>query len=171
MMNLIPPQYRVAAALGLRLAAVAAVVLAVWAAYSWAWNRGADHVQGQWDAAVLKQQAAAAKTGEKRAAETVKVVTEYVDRVRVVRERGETIVKEVPVYVPADSCPLPAGWGVLHDAAATGGLPDPAVAADGPPVDPRDAAETVGRNYATCHANAERLTALQEWVRRQAAIQ
>ena len=57
---------------------------------------------------------------------TTRVVTEYVDRVQVVRERGDTITKEVPVYVTptADAaCAVPAGFVHIHDAAAAGIAP------------------------------------------------
>ncbi|MBN4688707.1 hypothetical protein, partial [Escherichia coli] len=50
-----------------------------------------------------------------------RVVTRFVDRVRVVRERGATITKEIPVYVTARAdarCDVPAGFVRVHDAAA-----------------------------------------------------
>ena len=71
----------------------------------------------------------AAAIRERRAQATVKVVTQYVDRVRVVREKGETIIKEVPVYVPVQAdaaCTINRGFVRLHDAAAAGELPEPA---------------------------------------------
>lgn len=98
-------------------------------------------------------------------------VTEYVDRVQVVRERGATITREVPVYVTAQSdarCPVPAGFVWLHDAAAQGvplaaGAGDPDAPAQG--VALSDVAGTVAGNYTTCHETAAQLTALQGWVR------
>ena len=67
------------------------------------WIKGASHVQAQWDAAIQQQALQAAAVRERQAQATVKVVTEYVDRVRVVREKGDTIIKEVPVYVPVQA--------------------------------------------------------------------
>lgn len=99
---------------------------------------------------------------------TTKVITEYVDRVRVIREKGETITKLVPVYVPL--LELPGSWRVLHDAAATGQVPDPARTADAPGTDTQVLAATVSDNYATCHANAEQLTKLQDWVLEQSKL-
>jgi hypothetical protein len=97
-----------------------------------------------------------------------RVVTVYVDRVEKVRGRTEYITKEVPVYVPADACPLPAGFRLLHDAAATGNpLPGPAAVAHAAPVPAQTAAAVVVGNYGSCHETAARLTALQEWVREQ----
>lgn len=106
--------------------------------------------------AVLKKQATVAE----------RVVTQYVDRLKIVREKSADIIKEVPVYVP-DSSFLPGGFRLFHDAAAHGEQPDASGAADAAPVAAQDVAATVAGNYAACHENAEQLIALQEWVRRQ----
>ena len=103
----------------------------------------------------------------KQQAISERVVTKYVDRVQTVYKTGATITKEIPVYVPVDSCPLPGGFRVLHDAAARGEIPDPAGIAHAAPVDARDLAGTIVDNYTSCHADAERLIALQAWVREQ----
>lgn len=103
---------------------------------------------------------------------TQRVVTEYVDRVRVVRERGETILKEVPVYVTRqadDRCPVPVGFVRLHDAAAENRVPDSGNTGDpdapAPGVALSTVAVTVAGNYAACHEIREQLTSLQDWVR------
>jgi hypothetical protein len=89
----------------------------------------------------------------------------------------KTIIREVPTYVTpaADArCVVPTGFVRLHDAAASGVPPVPAG-----PGDPDDAASgvelsavasTVAENYGVAHMNAERLTALQGWLKQQAAI-
>jgi hypothetical protein len=120
-------------------------------------------------AEVVKAKAQAAAEAHKRAqAEaSIRVVTKYVDRVKVVEGRTRTIIKEIPVYVPADSPNLPAGFRVLHDAAAQGVLPDPAGIADAAPVPAQDAAGTIAGNYGICHATAEQVRALQDWIREQ----
>ncbi|TWR01211.1 hypothetical protein FQJ85_23475 [Xanthomonas vasicola] len=59
------------------------------------------------------------------------VVTQYVDRVQIVREAGATITREIPIYVTqkADAaCAIPAGFVRLHDAAATGNPAGPPTA-------------------------------------------
>jgi hypothetical protein len=110
-----------------------AIVLLAAALIGFGWIKGAGHVQAQWDAAVQQQTLQAAAAREWQAQATVKVVTEYVDRVRVVREKGDTIIKEVPVYVPVQvdaACTINRGFVRLHDAAAAGELPEPARDAD-----------------------------------------
>lgn len=134
-------------------------------------NHGESRLQAKWDASIKAQAATVLKRAAARADATVNVVTKYVDRRIAVRERGAEIVKEVPVYVPySTACQLPGGWRLLHNAAASGALPNPASRADAPPVTAADAATTVAANYASCHETAEQLTALQAWVRAQESI-
>lgn len=157
-MSLIPWPYRL-----LALAALAVALI------GFGWVKGAVQVQTRWDAAVQQQTLQAAALRERQAQATVKVVTEYVDRVRVVREKGDTIFKEVPVYVPAQAdaaCTINRGIVRLHDAAAAGELPDPARDADASAagIALSAVAGTVAANYQTCHENAEQLRTLQAWV-------
>ncbi|CAD7721929.1 hypothetical protein LMG31884_33770 [Xanthomonas hydrangeae] len=101
---------------------------------------------------------------------STKTVVEYVDRVQIVREAGATITREIPIYVTqrADAaCAIPAGFVRMHDAAATG---DPARPPTGNPDAPAAGitlsavADTVADNYTSCHATAEQLTSLQDWI-------
>lgn len=140
------------------------------ALFGFGWFKGASRVQAQWDAAVQQRTLQVAAVRERQAQATVKVVTQYVDRVRVVREKGETIIKEVPAYVPGQAdaaCTINHGFVRLHDAAAAGNLPEPARDADAAAAGLALAAVagTVAANYQTCHENAEQLRALQVWVR------
>jgi len=157
-MNLIPWPYR-----WLAIAALAVALI------GFGWIKGASHVQVQWDAAAQQQALHVAAVRERQAQATVKVVTEYVDRVRVVREKGETIIKEVPVYVPVQAdaaCSINRGFVRLHDAAAAGELPEPARDADAVAagIALSAVAGTLAANSRTCHENAEQLRALQAWV-------
>ncbi len=158
-MSLIPWPYRL-----LALAALAVALI------GFGWVKGAGHVQARWDAAVQQQTLQATAVRERQALATVKVVTEYVDRVRIVREKGDTIIKEVPVYVPVQAdaaCTINRGFVRLHDVAAAGELPEPARDADAATagIALSAVARTVAANYQSCHENAEQLRALQAWVR------
>ncbi|MGT2493156.1 hypothetical protein ACU4GD_28260 [Cupriavidus basilensis] len=147
-----------------------ALVLALLGTYGLGRHQGAAAGRQAWQAKADADARKVAEQGERAAEKTVQVVTQYVDRVQVIREKAKSITKEVPIYVPSDSCPMPGGFRVLHDAAARGELPDPAGVADAPAAPAQDVAATVSDNYGTCHATAEQLRALQEWVRRQAAV-
>ena len=158
-MTLIPWPYRL-----LAMALLAAALI------GFGWIKGAEHVKVKWDTAVQQQTLQAATVRQKQAEATVKVVTEYVDRVRVVREKGDTIIREVVVYVPVQAdaaCTINRGFVRLHDAAAAGELPEPAGDADATAAGLAlsTVAGTVAANYQTCHENAEQLRALQAWVR------
>lgn len=99
-----------------------------------------------------------------------RVITRYVDRVRVVREQADTIIKEVPIHVTpqADSrCDVPVGFVGVHDAAARNlPLDQPARNPDAPAagVALSAVAATVTGNYGTCHEIREQLIALQAYV-------
>lgn len=157
-LSLVPWPYRL-----LIVAVLAAALVGV------GWVKGASHVQAEWDAEVVKQSLTAARVEKAQAQATVQVVTEYVDRVKIVRQAGETIIKEVPVYVPAQAdaaCVVPRGFVRLHDAAAQGVVPEPAGNSDAAPagVALSAVAGTVAENYTACRANAEQLSALQSWI-------
>jgi hypothetical protein len=144
--------------------ALAVLIAAVLAGYHY----GAKDVQVQWDKEKSKTALATAQQETAQAKVTTRVVTQYVDRVKVVHERGEKITKEVPIYVPsATTCDLPGGFRVLHDAAAQGVLPDASRIADAATVPAQDAAAVIVENYNAYHALAEQLMALQDWVKKQ----
>ena len=134
------------------------------------WLKGASYVQAKWDAATTAQQLAQAQAQIRQAEATVQVVTKYVDRLKIVRETGATIIKEVPVYVSPEAdaaCVLPRGFVRLHDAAAAGRVPEPAGGSDAAPagIALSAVASTVADNYERCHETGEQLTALQAWIR------
>lgn len=157
--RLIPPQYRILAGL---------TIVVILCAFSF--FKGAESVQQKWDTAVLEQSVRIGKTTTKQAEATVKVVTQYVDRVKVIREKGDAIIKEVPVYVPSSTPDLPPGFRLLHDSAVDGTVPDPSGLANADPVGAREATTTIAGNYKTCNAIREQLIGLQDWVRIQQAI-
>ena len=100
----------------------------------------------------------------------VRKATQYVDRIQVVREKGDPLIQEIPVYVPVQAdaaCTVHRGFVSLHDAAAAGELPTTPRDADAPAegLALSAVAVTVVSNYQTCHENAEQLKALQDWIR------
>lgn len=159
MAGLIPAPYRWLA-LALLLAAACAV----------AWFKGAAHVQIRWDLDDAQRDAAIAKRQVRVADKVANVVTRYVDRVQIVREVGETIIKEVPVYVTEESdrrCVVPAGFVSMWNGANRGELPAPDGAADeaASEVVLSDIAAQHGREAKQCRETEEQLIALQDAVR------
>jgi hypothetical protein len=71
--------------------------------------------------AQIKQEIA--ELNNQRAEATIQVVTKYIDRVKVVKEKGNVIIQEVPKYITQtdnDRCVLPDSVRMLHDAAIEG---------------------------------------------------
>lgn len=122
-------------------------------------------------AAVAQADARRLRSELEEARMSQRVVTRFVDRVRVVRERGATITKEIPVYVTARAdarCDVPAGFVRVHDAAAANlPLGEPAGDPDAPApgITLSAVADTVAGNYGTCHEIREQLIGLQDYVR------
>lgn len=75
------------------------------------------------------------------------------------------IVERVTELVPVSSCDLPAGWRMLHDAAALRTDPAPGPVDHVAPVAAQDAARTVAENYEAHHRTADRLEDCQRYVR------
>lgn len=100
-------------------------------------------------------------------------VTQYMDRERIIRLKGDTIIKEVPRYVPAQAdaaCVVPRGFVRLHDAAAAGTVPDSGAGdadASASGIALSAVASTVAGNYTDSHANSEQLSTLQQTLRDQ----
>jgi len=155
---IIPAPYRL---LGSALLAAALVSIG--------WVKGATYVQNKWDAENTRQSLQVATVKKLQAEATVQIITKYV------REARDTIIKEVSTYVPLEAdaaCVLSRDFVRLHDAAASGRLPDPAGGTDAPAagIALSTVASTVADNYERCHENAEQITALQQWIREEERI-
>lgn len=90
---------------------------------------GQHGVYKEWIAANAQAAGAAVKITAKQGEITVKTVTEYRDRIKVLEGTTTTIEKEVTRYVEnqpiATACLLDPEWVRLHNAAATGTVPEP----------------------------------------------
>ena len=115
----------------------------------------------------VAQATEAVKVIVKQGAVTERVVTKYVKVQGRTRVITNTIEREVVRYAAQNttSC-LDTDWGRLHDAAAIGAVSEAPGAADGATGAPKASAaiQTITENYGACHRNAEKLTALQQWV-------
>lgn len=111
---------------------------------------------------------------------TIEVVTKYVDRVTVVSEKADEIVREIPIYVTKEAdkhCTITDGWVFNHDRAAALSSSSPARVPKAPTkpdeatsgIELSDAAATISRNYEQCSKVMEQLKSLQEWVVKQEA--
>lgn len=96
-----------------------------------------------------------------------KVVTEYVDKVRTVKEKEYVYVDQAKNSVPSQYN-LSNGWVYIHDHSLSpqGGVPDATRASDASPSDVKDnqALATILGNYSVCLQNAQQLIGLQQYV-------
>ena len=117
----------------------------------------------EYQAAIEVSKRLAADAERKASEASARVVVEYRDRIKTIREvvPGEIQLVEV---VKQSNCELPGAWRVLHDSAASGSAAPQDSAGT---VSPADAIETVTENYRIARETAARLEALQEIVKSQ----
>ena len=77
---------------------LAVAVIALGLLYG-AYSHGKGVVQADWDKEKVETAAYVARLEANQGKETIRTITEYVDRVKVVNVKGDTIIKEVPKYV------------------------------------------------------------------------
>ena len=118
--------------------------------------------------AVIEAQRHSIETGAKQAEVSDKIVTKYVDRVKIVKKN---VVKEVKVYVKDDAnIMLSPNFRLFHDSSANNEIPSRTSNPDGKAVTVEDLANTIAGNYGICHENSATLISLQDWVREQSMI-
>jgi hypothetical protein len=131
--------------------------------------------QEKWEAKVAELKLEMAKKETASAEVTTKVITKYVTKIEVVKEKGNEIIKQVPVYITKDAdakCDVPTGFVVLHDSASRNEVPDSTRSVDAGTSEVKlsGVATTVTENYTTYHKVAEQLKSLQEWIKLQQSI-
>lgn len=103
------------------------------------------------------------------------IVTKYVTKTKVIKEKGDVIIKEVPKFITKDAdanCVVPKSFVLLHDSAAKNEVPDSTQGVDGTASGTKlsTIGETITINYNNYHQLSERLKALQDWVSSQEKI-
>jgi hypothetical protein len=147
------------------------VVLLVVGAYFY----GGYGVQSAWQARVAELEAKV-KVAEEKSQQVNKVIeTKVVERIKVVKENvyvNREIIKEVAGKQLDASCSLPKSTISLHDSASRNEVAGRAAATDGTPseVKASQLLDRVVENYGSCHENAAKLEAWQEWYKEQKKI-
>jgi len=165
-MTLIPPQYK--------LLAYLLIVVAIFGAGSWTgYKVTANHYTAVIATMKLEAEQLKTKQAELQAALATeianvkeRIVTVYVDKIKIVKEK-EYVYRDQATNVVPSQYELSNGWVSLHDSSARGVDADATSSADGTPSGVKDnqALATVVENYGSCQANAEQLTSLQQYVR------
>lgn len=112
-----------------------------------------------------KQAELVAELERKNTEISTQVVTEYVDRVQVVKEK-EYVYRDLAQNVVPSQCTMSNGWVHAHDASARADNADPTRASDETSSGIADTTALVGiiGNYSRCQQNAQQLASLQRWI-------
>lgn len=151
-----------------QLYAVLGLILSLW----WCYHLG-------YKASERDNEAKAAKVIEKivykQGKVTEKVITKYVDRVREVRIKGDTIIQKVTEYVTPENdlaCTVNAGFVRLWDDSNQNAVSEATSGADAAPSE--ISLSDIGRQKAIeakmQYETETQLEALQEWVREQGKV-
>ena len=152
-------------------AELAGVVLLVIGVYFY----GGYSVQSLWLARVAELEAKV-KAAEEQSQKVNTIIQErVVTKIKVVKENvyvNREIIKEVAGKQLDSSCSLPKSTVSLHDSASRNEVAGRAAATDGTAskVKASELLDTVVQNYGSCHENATKLEAWQEWYREQKKI-
>jgi hypothetical protein len=136
---------------------------------------GSYDTEMKWRAKAAELQAEIDRKNEVSAQVTTEIVTKYIDKVKVVKEKGDVIIKEIPKYITKESdanCTISKSFILLHNSAAKNEVPDAATGVDetSSGVKLSDVASTVTLNYNNYHQLSEQIKALQDWVAQQEKI-
>ena len=147
------------------------VVLLVVGAYLF----GGHNVQQAWLARVAELEAKVKVAEEQSKQVNTIIETKVITKVKVIKENvyvNREIIKEVAGKQLDASCSLPKSTVSLHDSASRNEVAGRAAATDGTPseVKASQLLDRVVENYGSCHENAAKLEAWQEWYREQKKI-
>lgn len=152
------------------LLALGGLLFGVWKYGHSRYEAGEREVKAEWNASIERGRKEVERLKTEAGKVTVKVETKYVDRVKTIREKGETIVQVREVFVPVDSGYLSGGFRLFYDAAIQGAVPDSAGIANAAPVPIAAVADTHARNTEKCHIAYATVNGLREWITEQQRI-
>ena len=134
---------------------------------------GAISNEDIWQLKVKEMETAIAKQELAAAEVTHEVITQYVDRVKIVEGKTREIIKKVPVYITKESddkCAINNGFVSLHNSSASQTkISDTTrdVNETASDVKLSTVATTLTENYGTYYQVAEQLKSLQDWIKQQ----
>lgn len=125
-----------------------------------------------WQSKVKDMQVKIAQLEAQSSEVTTKVVTEYIEKVKIVEGKTHVIIKKVPEYITKESdakCSINNGAIWLLNSAAENKVPESTRTSHEEPSDVKlsTIVESVSGNYGTYYQVVEQLKALQEWIRNQ----
>jgi hypothetical protein len=145
-----------------KLLAGAAILVGV---FFYGYMKGSAYAEAELARYGQKQAELVADLERKNTEISTQVVTEYVDRVQVVKEK-EYVYRDLAQNAVPNQFTMSNGWVYTHDASARADNADPARASDETSSGIADTTALVGiiGNYSRCQQNAEQLRQLQQWI-------
>ncbi len=131
---------------------------------------GQRTIQLKWDASTEKGRAIVAQLKKDSKKINTVIDTQWHERTEYIYVKGDTIVKEIPKYIPVGTPDLPAGFRVLHDAAATSTVPGSSSSVESSPVGVAIATETIVTNYTQCLVWREEAATWRQWYQEQSLL-
>lgn len=133
---------------------------------------GGQRVQAKWDLAKaeVREKIVIQKVIEEKITE--KIVVQYVDKIKEIKVKGDTIYVKVPEYITAEdnaACRINNGFVRVWNSALTNTIPGPADETDRADagVSLTEVAENHTINTTTCLIYKERALAWEQWAREQ----
>ena len=144
---------------------ILAVVLVVGGAFAAGYKKGTDAGEVMVQQAANEAEQLKIELEKEQANIKERVVTEYVDKIKVVTQR-ETIYRDAAEKQVPGKFNLTNGWVYLHDTSVKGEELNPEKTTDDTDsvVKDNQALGTVLANYSVCLQNAQQLVSLQSWI-------
>lgn len=142
----------------------------IWLYGRYQYQQGQEQVKAEWAASVERGKKEVERLKSEAGKVTVKTEIKYVDRLKTIREKGETIVKVREVFVPIDSGYLSGGFRLFYNAAIEGTVPDAAGIPNAAPVAVTDVADTHAYNTQQCRIAYATVEGWQEWATEQMKV-
>jgi len=154
MIDLVPTPYK-----------IVAVIALVLASYFYGLREGSAKAELAINQFAIDKKELQTKIDQKQVEVVEKVVTQYVDKIVYVKDKGAANAEKFR-YVPDTNVMLSSGWVYSHNSSATATDADTARVTDATPsgVTADSALQTINTNYTICHENAEQVRSLQKWI-------
>lgn len=145
-----------------KLLAIGAALVGV---FIFGYMKGSAYAEAELARFGQKQAELVADLEKKNSEISTQVVTEYVDRVQVVKEK-EYVYRDLAQNTVPTQHDMSNGWVYTHDVSASGSDADAARSSDASPSGITDTTALLGiiGNYSRCQQNAQQLASLQKWI-------
>lgn len=161
LLTLVPLQYR-----------AIAILVMIASVFGYGWTQGAEHQLNKQAIIDSQKNVKILQARIKQAEITEKVVTRYVDKIRIIKKKGDTIISQVPVYITQENdnnCTVPESFSLLWNTANRGDIPETTRTLNETPsaIVLSDIAAQHATEASICRETEQQLVSLQDWIKAQ----